>query len=928
MRLIFLNKDYLKRFKKLFIGNNFSYGLQNSDGSYRSIKGRITFDLLRRHLEREITIGSYYIYKRYNVEYCRWICIDIDAHDPGAKDLVDGSLPKIVSYLLSIYNFPEESILVERSGRGYHFWLFLKDLTTLKRAYSLKEDIEEKLSKEFSAIDIEIFPKQKSLKGLKGFGNFVKLPFSINRKNNILSVPVYDFDLMNVKPFDIKELVKKIRKEKWTVKQRQNIIILRSSKKGQIDLSRWKPYSWSAKQFYEKLRPCTREIVLGRQTHQKPYSHVMRIQVANELFRLHAPLDVRIKAFERQVDFDYEKTRYQVEDLENRCRTHGRFFIARCSTIQKYGYCVPWCYKLGTTVSKQKFLESKKRGLVNGITGGWNELRKVVKSELKSNNKVYFEKTTRAGLSWTVIIEGLKAGKKLLVIGPTIKMAEEMVTEAISKSGINAKMFRFGSVKELCNLVMKKVIDVPVLSNFPFFIKGNCNNCSEKCLMKEARDNIEKYDIIYTTIAKLHALIKTHDHVNKNILKKILNRVDLIFIDEVSHIIEVGSEGFEFYSVADKVYSSKVATINFYKNFHEEYEKFLASGLLDNIEVGKREVKKIFESCKIMVGNINTRLKTDFLPGMNFMKVKSEVYQQIESNDKYHDEEKKRYKHYGSGIIDWLSAYQLLQKYTEKTEEYLPAMVKSLLVGKYKYYYIQLTNPIKYEKKFEIFPAVPVKEVLDFVEKISKDKIFFCTDATEPPIVPEKLFFGLKRVYVNDPKNTAAKSTIFYDIKHENLNYFDSCKDRLEAFLERYSDDRTFIVCQNIKITNEVRKLIKKNRITYGIITYYRSPYTIGVASILRKMITIGSPHPPKNCYMWLADLYRKEGIVKMELEELGKKLEYYNAKNTFFQAISRVKDPYGQVKSEIYCFGLNKSKVLSYLNFNVSVPKIKSRLN
>ncbi|HEY0088385.1 MAG TPA: hypothetical protein VGB37_06055 [Candidatus Lokiarchaeia archaeon] len=62
-----------------------------------------------------------------------------------------------------------------------------------------------------------------------------------------------------------------------------------------------------------------------------------------------------------------------------------------------------------------------------------------------------------------------------------------------------------------------------------------------------------------------------------------------------------------------------------------------------------------------------------------------------------------------------------------------------------------------------------------------------------------------------------------------------------------------------------------------------------------------------------------------MSLNELTEKLEYYNAKSTFFQAVSRGKDPKAETPSEVFLFDLKRYECSHLLNFNVSTPEIKN---
>ena len=75
-----------KNFKNFFIGNLNAYGLQDSNGSWRAVREKITKDVIEKHLSKETTIGSYTIYRKNNRICCKWICIDIDLHPFKLED--------------------------------------------------------------------------------------------------------------------------------------------------------------------------------------------------------------------------------------------------------------------------------------------------------------------------------------------------------------------------------------------------------------------------------------------------------------------------------------------------------------------------------------------------------------------------------------------------------------------------------------------------------------------------------------------------------------------------------------------------------------------------------------------------------------------------------------------------------------------------
>ncbi|MBF0469365.1 MAG: DNA primase, partial [Desulfamplus sp.] len=73
--------------------------------------------------------------------------------------------------------------LLEYSGhKGYHFWYFFSQPVDASKVKSFLTRIAEPVNPDISGFDLEVFPKQDKL-GSKGFGNLVKLPLGIHRKN-------------------------------------------------------------------------------------------------------------------------------------------------------------------------------------------------------------------------------------------------------------------------------------------------------------------------------------------------------------------------------------------------------------------------------------------------------------------------------------------------------------------------------------------------------------------------------------------------------------------------------------------------------------------------------------------------------------------------------------------------------------------------
>ena len=1072
-----------KEFKSFFVGNLNAYGLQNENGSWTAKREKITKDVIQRHLNQEITIGSYTIYRKYGNICCKWVCLDIDLHpfklEDGtivsnsqqiknlkfpirlfknrnsknkknyfitAKELeeyywdksgliiyekLDSNKPnkkkvkeivvddvflkftekyrieandrdklkKLVNdirrFFIAFYRIPQQAICSEESGRGFHIWINLEVLTTLKRAFDFREHIFEKVLTQFGVELDEINPKQADIDNIckcphcekknrisvynrdkfytcrycntdfeikaniieEGLGNLVKLPYSINRNTKTECIILdKDFELNKQQSFTINDLIKQTRK-------RKKIENKLDANKTEINLDKWTPLDKDDVFFYSKLRYCLKQIVNGQPTPRQAtgtFGHDIRRALTNDLFKLKAPLSTRINAFSGQKDFELEKTTYQVEDLEMRARKSNRFFASNCKTIAKWGYCYPECpyrYK-AQEVSEEEIVKlllsstENCKETVKGITGGWTEARQLLNGKITNgiDSKEYVIKTTRSGTTTNVILETIESDKKLFMIAPTIRICDITVQDALEKTDKEVELFRLGSNKDLCIKLAERIQNTERLQDFPFLLKENCRGCEysqlipcamheihnekcldcleihknrEKCDWMIAMEDIQDYDIIYMTIAKLYALMNTTDSTAQQVLRKIQNTTDVVFLDEISNVLDVGSNHIIFREKADAVYRKIAGEQNFPVTFKLEYEtlyEFMDARL-------SKQQKELWKDLKDFVDAIerihNTWYKLNRTD--EFYKINSPLYQRIKKIDEYYKEKKIK----GSGDSDWLTIYKFIIDYTEETDFYPRAIVDLLIIAKFKQVYIQYTAPLRYKFRMEVIPAKPIKKFIDFLNKISENCQFFTTDATEPPIDVNRMFPNLNELIINDPMSTAKSQTVYPDLRTVNVSKMKALGFYLQditKFIKTHSNPNTMIIAQN-KITSLVLRKILEKKKDYKHLTYFRSSLTIGTPSNCRNIITIGSPYPPQNSHRWLADLFIKEGLVdteKFDIESLTQHLEYYNAKSNFFQAISRGKDPKGKIPSTVFCYGLNKYQVIQLLNFPISVPKIK----
>lgn len=322
----------LEDFKEFFVGSIDNVGKQykTKDDEVKWVSGKIidifnqntTIDqLLQKHLNQQITIGTYPYY-RINGDpmwFCQYIMIDIDDHDSKDKLSVVKSLnpisKELKQKLIDRYGIPENCILRDFSGRGYHLWIKLEKLTPLSRAWDFKIDIENFLKEDFN-LDIEVFPKQSTME-TGSYGNCCKLPLSINCNNDEFSNILDGFDLSKqgygckiVYWIEEAEKVKKPKKIKKEVDKKQGIndVLLKLRKEyrdiltGKIEIESYCIEVWGKPE--NKLK----ELVYWKSLISEVEAHGLTIE------------DVKDDLIANQPHFDYEKTLQQLKSPSHQKR--------------------------------------------------------------------------------------------------------------------------------------------------------------------------------------------------------------------------------------------------------------------------------------------------------------------------------------------------------------------------------------------------------------------------------------------------------------------------------------------------------------------------------------------------------------------------------------------------------------------------------
>ncbi|PPK94008.1 reverse transcriptase (RNA-dependent DNA polymerase) [Nonlabens xylanidelens] len=198
-----IQKKISEKLFNTFYVDDYKYGKQLSDGSYRLIKQRITSVTIEDMLKESKSLLTYQELHTLNDANIKWICIDLDISKQEIDlntvnkenlKLVKKSADEICSFLKTI----EIPYLLEFSGRrGFHIWITFEELLSKEDGYYLIQYIlsNTQLQKNIIA---DKFPASSTVsKNSKGIGKGVKLPLSQNKGSNKLSFFIDDKNEFN-----------------------------------------------------------------------------------------------------------------------------------------------------------------------------------------------------------------------------------------------------------------------------------------------------------------------------------------------------------------------------------------------------------------------------------------------------------------------------------------------------------------------------------------------------------------------------------------------------------------------------------------------------------------------------------------------------------------------------------------------------------
>ncbi len=577
-------------------------------------------------------------------------------------------------------------------------------------------------------------------------------------------------------------------------------------------------------------------------------------------------------------------------------------------------------------IAKENLIEKQKNkhGRIKGI-GKYNKIVRDVIDIINDPQPTLVKKTTRAGLTTSLVIACQKEGKRGLVLVPTNKIAKETFPTAVKiakdiyKIDINGAVLSSNpkgclKVMEMGIRAKKKkqsnpnwgdkgigVLKLPILMKPPCTTStGKCeyfNNTfkiekntvitdsdpiKQKCARITVLRNMSKFDVIFSTYAKMMATLNDDGDEAMVALSEIED-YDVIMLDEISSLLVGQSNQIEIAGIKNN---------DIYLKSDKLREQL--SILIANIKSSEKLIEYI-ERC---INKIESSVR-----GLNIVFIRGGVKTVVVKNPLTANERK--------GII---VHYATLQNVVEKTNYDLSLLANFILsLTDEEWYLTAVTNMYAYTT-ISMVTKPELTILKNFIKIcIEQGKKIVITDASLPPMSMKVLLdIDVVEVNLGDPRGTNDMSLVIPDTKKVNISTLERSEeeqikvlDFCERIVERHGAKDIIIVTPNKKKTYKL--LIKNLKSKYPElnITYFRSDQTIGTAHEQRTMITICKPLPPEDSLNWLATHYNKEQGA--DISATSEMLRHHSARQTFYQTIGRVKDPGAATPSVIYTYGTRK---------------------
>jgi hypothetical protein len=588
-----------------------------------------------------------------------------------------------------------------------------------------------------------------------------------------------------------------------------------------------------------------------------------------------------------------------------------------------------------TRAIREEKIRIQKRG-TRPKKGDFVEVIKKTKDLLKYPEPTLVKKTTRAGLTTSLVIATKEADKKLLVLEPTNRIAKKTFPEAVELAKDNYRMNITGAVfssnptgclkvKIKAEQLQHKKLENPewgdkdvAFMKLPVVLKPACaktnwecefyNNTFDdddvvidsevtsiegdgdgRCARITVLKRMEDFEVVFATYAKMVATLSDKGTESIVALSEFMN-FDVIMLDEISTLLDGQPKVIEIAGrKKDKTYVKS-------DRVRADMAKVVESSKKSSLLVS------VVEACLTAMENSVYNLDVAFIRGG----VKTIVVE----NPLTKEQQK--------GIM---AQYAMVQRVVENKNYDLSLLAAFLLsMNDDEWYLTAVTNMYGYTA-INLITKPELAMLRLFVKSlVEKGKKLVVTDATLPPKSMEALLHidNWKEVNLGDPQNTNDMSLIIPDTKKVNVaalektEEIEKAMEFADAVIRAHGQRDVTVVLPNSRSVYQFMRDEFRVKYPNVNITYYRSDTTIGVSSPRRTMLAYCKPLPPEDSFNWLATHYSR--IEGGDITGIAEMLRTHSARQSFYQTIGRAKDPAAAEPSVIYTYGLRYDGVMELI--------------
>lgn len=688
---------------------------------------------------------------------------------------------------------------------------------------------------------------------------------------------------------------------------------------------------------------------------------------------------------------------------------------------------------------KTKFRDVNPIAIVEGnvpttpkmIDKHWDEIVNKIEEVLRSRNNLVLWKSTRAGVTTTMIFAAKKLKKKLMVLVPTNKIALETFEKALnisrSKLGVDINGAVLGSNTKSCLILKmterelkKKKMANPQWGNkrlawnkLIYHTKPSCKGCRYKnsianlplyrpsgditplydskvqdyedrtgwCAYQTFKRHLRDFDVVFLTYAKLRSLRTAESDENKDVLKTLMTEFDICFLDEINTVAQ--SSGLVVRVISNRVQPNRTdekLSYDYFSYLREELVKLVDYST--NPKTTEKIVHMIekfirrFEPYKIRDWSENNIIRHD-----TYDVIKDGATDPLMNHPLDYAERENLRENFGM-------YHMILENYTKETNELFYSIERVLLLlsnDEFVGYNLPRFGSPFLDYYFVVSPNI--REIRGFIKDFIRNKMgnrIIATDACLPEAnISDLLDIRFEDYVVGDPRQTNKHQLIVADTHQIFTNKFlkgHGCKDiaceywntndnecklvlnysynkdgrdiviqesafnngwssknkfmflrDLQGVIDTFKAEKVFVILANKAAYSWFRKNIYKlNNAKKLKFTYYRSDLTIGVECDRRIMVTLGTPIPPRNSYLWLAYYYHQMGLMRDKtMNEVAERLRVNSMRSSFWQTAGRAKDPLGIERSVVFAWGLGSESLIDAFQFHErmrdSLPRYKA---